>query len=997
MTRTILRSLAALAIVAAFGLAPAAAQTGQTFGELVGKVTDDQGGVLPGVTVTLSGPAAMGSPTAVSNERGIYRFPGVNTGTYTLRFDLAGFSPLVREGIVVPVRQTITVDAVMKLASLQETVTVSGASPTVDVENAKLGARLDHDVLTSVPTSRTIFGSTTVLPGMTMARQDPGGLNAATSTGIVAHGASNYNLNYYGVTADTPQNYGKMYYMDFGSAEEISVDTAAMGAEVGGGGGANINIIPKSGGNQLKGEAIYSATGRGYWNGFSGDNVTDSLRAQGIKDPTLQKLNDTNLDAGGPIFKDRLWWFGSFRDYNTHENVAGFGTLNPDGSRTTKDFLSNLRNYTASGKYQVNKNNQLSAFWTFNRKQQPNRAGSVTQPDPITTQNQTSPKNLINGNWTSVMGPNTFLEVSSTYFHMHFPTAYSDAFFAQPANLQTPSMFNLTTGVWFNGPDPGGQHDRNAYREQTNIGLTRYQDDVLGATHQLKVGFENWVGWGTETYNVFGDTVLEFRNNAAGVPQPAQIVVFNTPLAQRTHMRNFAAFVQDRATYSRVTLNLGVRWSYYDGYLPEQTGGGGVWASLFPLTTYPKLDAGYNWNTLAPRLSVVYKATEDGKNVLKASYSRYYEVMYTSEFADVINPNTVNTVSASTGAGGLATFPWLGDLNGNGRVDDNEYNHTASSRFSPSSNSIDPKLKDPRNDEVMLAYQRELASNWSLNVDWIQRWFNDLTFNEEVGIPANGYTPVTFTDSGPDNLAGTADDRPITLYSVLPQYRGQNVSFHTNFPGTQRYKGFELSVAKRMSNRWQMMTSYVWSRLDGDLLATTGTLAGDPNNPNQVIPTQATGRGTNDQPHAFKVLGSYQAPYGITFGANYQAISGLPFDRTFRAAGCSATVTTNCLNQGAVTVRADARGVDRADFLNLMSLRADKAFRLGGTRRASVIAELHNVLNSSAGQANYGTLTQAYANQAAFDTARAGGASYFSRVQEIVAPRIFKIGVKFDF
>src|SRR5207247_6985136 len=127
----------------------------------------------------------------------------------------------VRKRNVVPVRQTITVDAEMKLASLQETVTVSGASPTVDVENTKVGARPDHEILQAVPTSRTIFGSTTVLPGMTMGRQDPGGLNAATSTGMVAHGATGYNLNYYGVTADTPAGYGSMYYMDFASAEEI--------------------------------------------------------------------------------------------------------------------------------------------------------------------------------------------------------------------------------------------------------------------------------------------------------------------------------------------------------------------------------------------------------------------------------------------------------------------------------------------------------------------------------------------------------------------------------------------------------------------------------------------------------------------------------------------------------------------------------------------------------------------------------------------------------
>src|SRR5205809_3412779 len=147
VTRAILRVLAALAIVSALGVAPAAAQTGQTFGELVGKITDDQGGALPGVTVTLSGPAVMGSPTAVSGATGIYRFPGVNTGTYTLKMELAGFAPLVRSGIVVPVRQTVTVDAVMKLASLQETVTVSGSSPTVDVENTKVGARLSQEIL----------------------------------------------------------------------------------------------------------------------------------------------------------------------------------------------------------------------------------------------------------------------------------------------------------------------------------------------------------------------------------------------------------------------------------------------------------------------------------------------------------------------------------------------------------------------------------------------------------------------------------------------------------------------------------------------------------------------------------------------------------------------------------------------------------------------------------------------------------------------------------
>src|SRR5262249_48795 len=161
---------------------------------------------------------------------------------------------------------------------------------------------------------------------------------------------------------------------------------------------------------------------------------------------------------------------------------------------------------------------------------------------------------------------------------------------------------------------------------------------------------------------------------------------------------------------------------------------------------------------------------------------------------------------------------------------------------------------------------------------------------------------------GPDNLVNTADDRPITLYDVQPQFRGQNVVFHTNFPGTQRYKGLELSVSKRMANRWQLLGSYVWSRLDGDLVVHS-------TNPNSPIPSRATGRGANDQPHAVKVIGAYQAPYGLMIGVNYQGLSGLPFDRTFRAA----------LAQGSTTVRAEPRGVYRADFLNLLSLKVDKA------------------------------------------------------------------------
>jgi carboxypeptidase family protein len=1004
LTRTILRAFAALAVVLTFGLAPAAAQTGQMFGELVGKVADDQGGVLPGVTVTLSGPAAMGSPTALTNEQGRYRFPAVNSGTYTLRFELAGFSPHVRTDIVVPVRQTITVDAALKLASLQETVTVSGSSPTVDVENTKVGARLSQEVLTDVPTSRTIFGSTTVLPGMTMTRQDPGGLAAATSTGMTAHGSQNYNLNYYGVTADTPSGYGSMYYMDFGSAEEISVDTAAMGAEIGGGGGANINIVPKSGGNSLKGEALASITGKGYWDHFTASNITDNLRAQGITDPTLRELRDFNANAGGPFIKDRLWWFGSFRDYRTIEAFPNYTVVNGDGS-LTNPFLSNLRNYTASSKYQINKSNQLSGFWTYNKKFQPHRGAGLAQPRPENTLNQQSPKNLFNGNWTSVIGQNTFLEVSSSYFHMHWPSDWSTEFYDLPAAEQHSSAFNIGTGIYIDGPEPTGQHFRDSYRQQQNVGLTKYMDGWLGASHQLKTGFENWFGWGQEGFNIFNDTRLRYTASADGAPcnqtvrsgcVPSEVWGWATPLTQKQNMRNFAAFIQDRVSYSRVTLNLGLRWSYYDGKVPEQQGGGGRW---FPVTNYAEVDPGFNWNTVAPRAGVVLKLTEDGKNVAKASYSRYYEVMYMSEFQSV-NPNIISTSADSI----PVKYAWKGDLNGNGLVEDNELG-AQTFRFAPKANAIDPKLRDPKNDEVMVAFQRELASNWSLNVDWIQRWFNDQTIDQDCfGLPcdtvaSSAYAPTrVVTDFGPDNIRGSGDDRQLTFYDVKPEFLGKDTFFHTNCGNnvsvscTQRYKAFELAIGKRMSNRWQMQGSYVWSRLDGDILL-------DYTNPNNAIDFVGQGATTTggigntvspDQPHAFKLLGSYQAPWAITIGANYQAVSGLPRDRNLVVP----------FAQGSANMRVEPRGTYRGDRLSLLSLRAEKSFRINGSRRASVIAELHNALNSSAGQAaaaaSYGSVTRNFASQAAFDAARLS-TSYFGRTQEIVAPRVLKLGVKFNF
>src|SRR5262245_20495382 len=266
---------------------------------------------------------------------------------------------------------------------------------------------------------------------------------------------------------------------------------------------------------------------------------------------------------------------------------------------------------------------------------------------------------------------------------------------------------------------------------------------------------------------------------------------------------------------------------------------------------------------------------------------------------------------------------------------------------------------------------------------------------------STAYDPTRIvTDPGPDQIRTSGDERSLQFYDVRPEFLGKDTFLHTNCGNNvsidcvQRYKALELSVVKRMSNRWQMQGSYVWSRLDGvqagiSTSSTTircGTCL-DFTNPNNVLEfVGGAGRGANDQPQAFKLLGSYQAPWGITLGANYQALSGLPRDRRLNVA----------FAQGTRAIPVEPRGTYRGDFLNLLSVRADKSFRLYDVHRASVVAEVHNLLNSHAGQNDFGLLTQNFVDQAAFNAAMKT-TSYFGRVQEIIAPRVLKLGFKLTF
>jgi hypothetical protein len=223
------------------------------------------------------------------------------------------------------------------------------------------------------------------------------------------------------------------------------------------------------------------------------------------------------------------------------------------------------------------------------------------------------------------------------------------------------------------------------------------------------------------------------------------------------------------------------------------------------------------------------------------------------------------------------------------------------------------------------------------------------------------------------------------MYNVQPAFVGKDAFRRTTTTGTMQYKALELTVSKRMSNKWQLIGSYTFSRNDGVILAGNRKTMADPNDPNLSLDSNKYGVSASDTPHSFKLLFNYVAPLGINFGANYQALSGMPVDRTYRRS----------LTQGSITIRADQRGTFRADSQQLVALKFDRPFTIG-RMKVGAFVEFHNLLNSNAG-VTYGTLTNAFASQVALDAANRTNTAYFNRPTVILTPRVIKLGAKIQF
>jgi hypothetical protein len=903
------RFLGLVAFVIGLGLAvPIAAQV-QT-GSILVKATDPQGAMMPGVTITISSPVLVaGTMTAVTDAGGVYRFPSLVPGTYNVKLELSGFQTINRENILVLVGQTTPVDFSMTVASLAENVTVTGASPTVDTTSANVSVNLSEQLIQGTPGGRDIWGLLEAkVPSLVMSRPDVGGTSGGLQGGFSARGTTSaQNTSFLnGINVGDPAAIGAAgFYYDFDAFDDIQVSTGAHDITVPTS-GVFLNMITKTGGDKWHGASTFTWTG-------------DSLQARNDHNPDLQKygfrpdgnttdfVSDINVTAGGPLVQNKVRFFGAFRDWRVHQNVP---VQNSEVVLDQTNITSGLGNVT----WQLNQANRITGFYSRQRYSKPNRLlnnASITVTD--STSDEEDMFDLLQGQWNSVIGKSFFLDARLGLNSILFPT------YQNGGNQQ--SLTDNATGIVYGNFPTNTIRNRDRY--QANATGQYYIDHALGGRHELRFGFDNSHAV-TKNENTRVDDVRTFYNSTL-TPRSQNVEIYATPLIDLSALNVLAIFAQDSYSVRRLTLTGGLRYERLEGYLPEQ--------SSPPSQFYPTIQRSFPetrdlvlWHTAGPRASATYDVTGDGKTAAKASYGRYYYVLSTGG-------GGVNNVNPNSNY--FTTYGW-NDINGDLKFQPGEQTG-AGVLTSGTTTSIDPNFSRPYTDEYSFGVDREVKANFKLSAVYTYRREKNLQASAN---PDNPYatTPTSAVDPGIDGVLGTGDDG---TYSFFQRISAANRTLITNDRDVlQSYKGLEITLTKRLSNRWQMLTGYTFSKTEVENFSVDIS-------PNYLINANgnitADGRcngcaaASTDRPNQFKLTGMYILPWrDVILSGNFRSQQGPPVTRQISRALAIG---------GSQTINLEPLGNTRIGTLTTIDLRVGKQFRFGN-RSLETSLDFDNLMNA---------------------------------------------------
>ncbi len=942
----------------------------ETTGGVTGTVTDTSGAVMPGVTVTAASPSMQGSRTAVTNERGQYRIPSLPPGRYRVTYEIAGFANVVREGIIT-IGFTATIDVQMAIAGVSDTVTVSGQAPVVDAQSTNIKNSFNAEMLLTVPNARDIWSVIAEAPGMTVNRFDVGGSSAGTQTGYTSYGTSDQNRVQIAGVNTTEGTGSAGYYYDYGAFDEISLGTSNAADAQMPVPGTVVNAVLKSGGNEVHGNSYFD------WEGDSlqGNNVDARLKGLGVgTGARMLRYLTANFNLGGPITRDRLWYFAAINYQGIRTSATGWPIGAPGTGPATGTYLQNL---TYKLTYRASDNNKFSHFIQFGGKQMPYRGANATLYLDA-PQDQEDGAWSGNFEWNRIMSPSVYFETRLSTFGYNWPNYGYGPDGETYANRQYRRYDNYTG----NTAGAYGEYRIDRRRWQFDWTGNVYRDTSAGS-HNIKFGWTSEHDSSETEYGGYKDDVQLQYNSRSGVDftTPYRVTLYNHPTSYVDKVWHHGGFVNDQIKLNKfVTLSLGLRWDYYNSFEPEQVIRHGPFTSFFydgvPLITsagpyslaaapfagqdtVPARDNIVKFSkAFAPRTGISWNVRGDGRMLVKASWGRFYSNPATS-LSENVNP--LQSTSA--------TFGW-NDANADRLFTLNELGPFVSLSGGVR-NTTQPGIGQAYTDEANLWFERELAANIGLRAGFIYKRVMHGWRLIDLGRPNDLWSvPITVQDPGPDGRAGTADDSTFSAWNMSKVTPSQT-QYQAPSDNNRFYKNIDLSLTKRMSGRWSLMTSFLYTWRD-ELWSSS------PPTPNVEI----NNRNTNTI-WTYKLMGSYRAPFDILISPVLRHQAGAPIPRLVN-------VSTNA---GTFAVIAEPVGTYRQDNITLVDCQFEKNVRLPNRVTLGLFAAIFNITNTNAAQDQDRTtgLSTVVVDGVANTVPR------FMRPTTILGPRIARFGFKLTF
>jgi carboxypeptidase family protein len=900
-------------------------------GTIAGVIEDAGGAVLPGVSVSLSGDRLIGgTATRVTDAAGAYRFDRLSPGSYVLKFELQGFRTVERRDIVVSASFTATVNQKLEVGALQETVTVSGESPTVDVKSNLQQTVMSQEILEGVPTGRDPWSLAKIIPGVQVNTYDVGGTQAMQQSTLRVHGSRDDDKNFAidGTTVNWPGGGGgsTMLYYDQGMFDEINYQTSAIPAEVMTG-GIYLNMVTKSGSNRWRGDMKTFYAHRTW----QSENFDDAIAAGLPGGIPITKLYDFNIAGGGPIIRNRLWVNGAYRNWRVDKLTLA---RNPDQSRAIDDNL--IWNTSGKGTFQATNDQKIGFSWNYNWKERFHRRDTPPNfAEDKASLWQTNPAASTQIKYTLARRKIVY---DSTFGIMDGVTNY----YYQPGTLDTDIRIE-DTGRSEAFAAAERHEEAPNYRAQFDNVLS-YTTSAWGGDHLFKVGTQFAQMGMNDQFWVNGDMHILFNNGSANA-----VRLWNTPTAHNSRIRLFGIFAQDSWSHGKLTLNLGVRVDRSRGWMPAQSKPAGTFSTARELAETDVFDA---WRGVW-RTGIVYDATGNGRTAIKASASRY---------AAQIGLNMVQRVHPFQRTSG--TRPWS-DANGDRLPQEGELG--AFSGFpGQSSRYADANGPDwPYSDEFTAGIEHQLGGDVRVGATYYYRTNRLIIGSRNVLVPTSAYTEHSIAvPSAPAGPGGT-----IAFWNLQSAFNGlQDNVFNNEDVLDTTFNGVELTASKRMRDRWQLLAGATFGKNDG------GVLTGDLNDPNNALNFPEGIEGT-DSAYAFRVSGSYVAPYDVNISASFILNDGYPYQSAYAVT----RTTFPALTRSSQTVRLTRRGDERLPDVAMIDLRVSRTFRFND-RRITPMLEFFNLTNAD-------TVVGYNANV---------GGSYL-RPTEILSPRLLRLGISIDF